>query len=105
MILPVSTVLPGIFAVGIIAFKMSPFFYKIFGSFEIFLFVGDSIQFHQSHFNNLMARRNMFFIMTEDAAHQVGIFQSNIQQISFSCRLIVGSGSLIQMTGVVQLMT
>ena len=74
VVLPVCTTLPWILAVWIVTFKMSTFLDKILSSFQVFLFLGDAVKLHQSHFYNLVTRRDVLFVRTEHTANKISIF-------------------------------
>ena len=98
-----------ILAVGIQAMPIRTppgFFNEIFCHIQIFPVSGHFIQFGKSHFDNRMAGGYMFlhFVRTEILTDQICIFDGDIKQATFACRLIMGHGSLIKMPAVIELM-
>ena len=59
------------------------------------------VQLNKPHFNNLVTRVDLYPVPSEIAADQVSRFDGNIEQGSFSGRLVMCSCSFIKMSEVI----
>ena len=91
--------------VDIMSIGLSAIVEHILSLVEIFLFSRDEIKTAECHFCNLMTRHYMSLtiVRTNLTQHAVGIAFGNVEEVGFSCGLIMRTGGIHHVPEVVQL--
>src|SRR5216110_1209742 len=80
---------------------------KEFREVEIFLFASNAVEFGQAHFHDLVSRPDMVEFVglwAESIAKQIGLFESDIEEIGFAGGLVVSRGCFEDVPGIVEFM-